>query len=150
MSKAYLINYRVKLVKESGGMYDIEKKINNQKAAYEAIKVVTGIQDEAQEVFGVITLDAKNKITSIQEIARGTINSCIIHPREIFKAACLHNAIGVILFHNHPSGNPDPSREDKELTRRVVEAGGIMGIEIIDHIIVGDGCFVSMKEKGVI
>lgn len=80
----------------------------------------------------------------------GTVNSSLIHPREVFKTSILSNASSVIIFHNHPSGDPTPSNEDKNITRRLKEAGQILGIDVLDHIIVADDKFCSLKEKGII
>ena len=92
-------------------------------------------------------MNTKNVITSIFELSHGSVNSSIFSVREIFQKALLANAVSIILMHNHPSGVTDPSIEDVEVTRRAVEAGRIIGIEVLDHIIVGDG-FCSLKEKG--
>jgi DNA repair protein RadC len=145
MSKAYLVTSKIVLVKEKGALYDINKTIGNQEDAYNAIKTVTGIQQEAQEVFGIICLNNKNSILSICEISRGSVDATIVHPREIFKAALLYNAMSIILFHNHPSGSPTPSTVDINTTKRCVDAGNILGINVLDHIIIGDDCYTSLK-----
>lgn len=150
MSKAYVVFSRVVLVKEKGAMYDVQKKIGASYDAYKAITEITKVQEEAQEVFGILILDTKNKIVAVHEISRGTLNASMVHPREVFKPAVLHNAAAIICFHNHPSGEPKPSKEDIETTNRLVEAGKIMGIEVLDHIIVGDDKYTSLKEMGVI
>jgi len=149
MPKAYVVFSRVVLVKEKGAMYDVQKKIESPLAAYEAITEIAKVQEEAQEVFGILILNTKNKIVAAHEVSRGALNSSLVHPREVFKPAVLHNAAAIICFHNHPSGDPEPSRDDIEITNRLVEAGKIMGIEILDHIIVGDDRYVSLKERGV-
>ena len=149
MSKTYVVFSRVVLVKEKGAMYDVQKKINSPEKAYNAIKTITNVQEEAQEVFGILILNTKNKIVAAHEVSRGTLNASMVHPREVFKPAVLHNAAAIICFHNHPSGDPEPSRDDIEITNRLVEAGKIMGIEILDHIIVGDDEYVSLKKRGV-
>ena len=150
MSKAYVVFSRVVLVKEKGAMYDVQKKIGSSYDAYKAITEITKVQEEAQEVFGILILNTKHKIVAVHEISRGTLNASMVHPREVFKPAVLHNAAAVICFHNHPSGEPKPSKEDIETTNRLVEAGKIMGIEVLDHIIVGDDKYTSLKEMGVI
>lgn len=150
MSKAYVVFSRVVLVKEKGAMYDVQKKIGSSYDAYKAITEITKVQEEAQEVFGILILDAKNKIVAVHEISRGTLDASMVHPREVFKPAVLHNAVAIICFHNHPSGDPKPSKEDIETTNRLVEAGKIMGIEVLDHIIVGDDKYTSLRERGVI
>jgi len=149
MSKAYVVFSRVVLVKEKGAMYDVQKKIGSSYDAYKAITEITKVQEEAQEVFGILILDTKNKIVAVHEISRGALNASMVHPREVFKPAVLHNAAAIICFHNHPSGDPKPSKEDIETTNRLVEAGKIMGIEVLDHIIVGDDKYTSLKERGV-
>lgn len=107
-------------------------------------------QQLSQEEFWVITLDTKNKVLSIDEVFRGSLNASIVHPREVFRRAISRSAAAMIVAHNHPSGDPTPSREDIEVTRRLVEAGKIIGIEVLDHVVFGDGKTVSMKEKGLV
>jgi len=150
MSKAYVVFSKVVLVKEKGAMYDVQKKIGSSYDAYKAITEITKVQEEAQEVFGILILNATHKIVAVHEISRGTLNASMVHPREVFKPAVLHNAAAIICFHNHPSGEPKPSKEDIETTNRLVEAGKIMGIEVLDHIIVGDDKYTSLKEMRVI
>lgn len=149
MPKAYVVFSRVVLVKEKGAMYDVQKRIKSPYDAYKAITEIAKVQEEAQEVFGILILNNKNKIVAAHEISRGTLNASMVHPREVFKPAVLHNAAAIICFHNHPSGDPEPSRDDIETTKRLVEAGKIMGIEILDHTIVSDDGYVSLKERGV-
>ena len=95
-------------------------------------------------------IDTKNQPTSINICSRGSLNSCIVHPREVFKPAILSNASSIILGHNHPSGVTTPSQEDINLTKRLQEAGTILGIEVIDHIIIGDEGYCSFKEKQIL
>ena len=150
MSKIQVSFERVVLVKEKVGRYELPKKIDSPDRAYKAITAITSVEEEAQEVFGILILNTKNKIVAVHEISRGTLNNSIIHPREVFKPAVLHNAAAIICFHNHPSGDTEPSKDDIEATKRLIEAGKIMGIEILDHIIVGDDRYVSLKERGVV
>ena len=148
MSRIQVSFERVVLVKEKVGRYELPKNINSPGQAYKAITAITSVEEEAQEVFGVLILNAKNKIVAVHEVSRGTLNSSMVHPREVFKPAVLHNAAAIICFHNHPSGDPEPSREDIEITKRLVKAGEILGIDVFDHIVVGDGRYVSLKEIG--
>ena len=150
MSKAYVVFSKVVLVKEKGAMYDVQKKIGSSYDAYKAITEITKVQEEAQEVFGILILNTTHEIVAVHEISRGTLNASMVHPREVFKPAVLHNAAAIVCFHNHPSGEPKPSKEDIETTNRLVEAGKIMGIEVLDHIIVGDDKYTSLKEMRVI
>ena len=149
MSRIQVSFEKVVLVKEKARRYELPRKTNSPEKAYNAIKAITNVQEEAQEVFGILILNTKHKIVAVHEISRGALNSSLVHPREVFKPAVLHNASAIICFHNHPSGDPEPSREDIQTTKRLVEAGKIMGIEILDHIIVGDDRYVSLKERGV-
>ena len=100
-----------------------------------------------QEHFVCLYLNTKNQVIHRQTIFIGSLNSSIVHPREVFKAF-RRAAASIICLHNHPSGDPAPSREDIEVTKRLVECGRIIGIEVLDHIIIGDHKFVSLKEKG--
>lgn len=113
--------------------------------------VAKEIGDEDREVFLVLVLNVKNEVVAMHRCHVGSLNASIVHPREVMKAAILNNGASIIISHNHPSGNPSQSREDEEVTERLVRAGELMGIEILDHIIVGDGEeFISLKEKGFI
>ncbi|MEG0259949.1 MAG: DNA repair protein RadC, partial [Lysinibacillus sp.] len=101
-----------------------------------------------QEHFVVLFLNVKNQIIHRQTIFIGSLNASIVHPREIFREAVKRSAASIICAHNHPSGIPTPSPEDIEVTKRIQEAGYIMGIDLIDHVIIGDHQFISLKEKG--
>lgn len=108
---------------------------------------------EPEEIFGMVTLDTKNNITGYFEVSRGSINSSIVHPREVFKRAVLQNASSIAFIHNHPSGETEPSHEDINLTNRLEECGRILGIKLLDHIIIGNedsDNFFSFKEEGMI
>ncbi|HHW99052.1 MAG TPA: DNA repair protein RadC [Firmicutes bacterium] len=115
-----------------------------------AVLLMPYFQQLTQEEFVVVLLDTKNKVISRQTVFRGSLNASIVHPREVFKYAIRHSAAAVLVAHNHPSGDPTPSREDIDVTRRLVEAGKIVGIEVLDHVVFGDGKTVSMKEKGIV
>jgi DNA repair protein RadC len=149
MSRIQVVFERIVLVKEKVGRYELPRETKSPEEAYKAITAITSVEEEAQEVFGILLLNTKHKIVAVHEVSRGTLSSSMVHPREVFKTAVLHNAAAIICFHNHPSGDPEPSKEDIEITKRLVEAGKIMGIEILDHIIVGDDRYVSLKERGV-
>jgi len=103
-----------------------------------------------REHFRVVILNTKNQVLAVETVSVGSLNSSLVHPREVFKPAVLKSAAAVILLHNHPSGDPTPSGEDLEITRRLAEAGKLIGIEVLDHIIIGDHVFTSLKEKAVI
>ena len=149
MSRIQVVFERVVLVKEKVGRYELPRETKSPEEAYKAITTITNVQEEAQEVFGILILNTKNKIVAVHEISRGTLNSSLLHPREVFKPAVLHNAAAIICFHNHPSGDKTPSEMDINITNRLVKAGDILGIEILDHIIVTDNGYASLKELGV-
>lgn len=95
-------------------------------------------------------LSTKNRIIHHEVISSGSLNSCLVHPREFFAPAIRLKCASAIAIHNHPSGDPTPSREDLDITKRLVEAGKLLGIELLDHVIVGNGKFVSFREKGLL
>lgn len=103
---------------------------------------------EAKEHFLVVLLNSKNKVLEIKQISEGSLNSSVVHPREVFAPAVLHHAAAILTAHNHPSGDPTPSKEDKDLTNTLVQAGKYMGIPVLDHIIIGDARYFSFKEHG--
>ncbi|MFT4412794.1 RadC family protein [Fredinandcohnia humi] len=104
----------------------------------------------SQEHFVCLYLNTKNQVIHRQTIFIGSLNASIVHPREVFKEAFRRSAASVICIHNHPSGDPTPSREDIEVTKRLVESGKIIGIELLDHLIIGEHKYVSLKEKGYV
>jgi DNA repair protein RadC len=108
------------------------------------------LRDRTNEVFFVLLLDAKNALRAKVEVTSGTLNASLVHPREVYKVAIDNRAASIIVVHNHPSGNPDPSREDAEITRQLAEAGRIVGIPLHDHLIVAGDRFTSLAEKGLL
>jgi DNA repair protein RadC len=109
-----------------------------------------GFRHLKKEVFRAIYLDTKHRVIRDVMISTGSLNRNIVHPREVFSPAVREAASAVIVAHNHPSGDPEPSAEDLDLTRRLVRAGEIMGIGLLDHLIIGDGCYVSLSERGAV
>ena len=105
---------------------------------------------EKREHFAILLLDTKNHVMSFPDISIGSLNASIVHPREVFRCAISSSASSIVLVHNHPSGDPTPSREDIQITKRLVEAGKIIDIEILDHIIIGDNKYTSLKEQGML
>ena len=132
----------------------------SQKAA-EKVEIVHGPEDaahyampryrfEKKEHFAVMLLNTKNHILGLSDISVGSLSASVVHPREVFRAALRYAAAAMILFHNHPSGDPSPSKEDIQVTHRLVKAGQVMDIPVLDHIILGDNRFLSLKEKGML
>ncbi|MBS3995466.1 MAG: DNA repair protein RadC [Alkaliphilus sp.] len=103
-----------------------------------------------KEYFKILLLNTKNEIISSETISIGSLNSSLVHPREVFVNAIRKSAACIILIHNHPSGNPKPSEEDIQITKRLIESGKIIGIDVLDHIIIGDGSYCSLKELSII
>lgn len=130
--------YSLRVVKESSGRYKLDKVIKSSESAAAVFKDVLQLDQRAEEVFAMVTLDIKNQVTGVFEVSQGTLSASQVHPREVFKRALLQNAAGVVLAHNHPSGVTYPSNDDIKITQRLVKAGKILGIEVLDHIIVGD------------
>ncbi len=123
-----------------------QDRITNPRLAAELF--MEDLRYKKKEYFELLLLNTKNQVISRERISVGCLSSSIVHPREIFTIPVRKSAASVILVHNHPSGDPTPSQEDLEVTRRLVEAGQILGIAVQDHIIIGDGCYISFKEKG--
>lgn len=141
-------NKRVVLEKEVSMNYpELSHIIRSPEDAVTIGKTFMHIHEEPEEHMYMICMNTKNKVTGVFEISHGNVNSSIVGTREVFQKALLANAVSIILMHNHPSGDPTPSREDIEVTRRLVEAGKILGVQVLDHIIIGDR-YSSLKEKG--
>lgn len=104
---------------------------------------------ETKEYFLTGHLDGKNRIVAIEVVSVGSLNQSIVHPREVFKTALLSSAAAIILLHNHPTGDPTPSAEDISITRRLKEAGDLLGIKVVDHIIIGE-TYMSFVERGIL
>ena len=111
-----------------------------------AALLMTMLQDEPSEVFAILCVTTKYRVIAYYEVSRGTLDATLVHPREVFKVALLANAAAIILTHNHPSGDPSPSPDDVQLTRRLVDAGALLGVEVLDHIVVGDSRYYREDE----
>ena len=135
-----------KMVKDSEVTW-VDTRYTSPKQIFEAFK--DDLQSEGKEHFIALHVDGKNRLLCLDRVSVGSLNQTIVHPREVFKTACISNAAAIILIHNHPSGDPQPSLEDKEITKRLCEAGDILGIRVLDHIIIGDS-YISFAESGLI
>ena len=132
----------IKMVKESSFLYQT-RTILSPKDAYEMIH--EQLEDLDREQFIIACLNTKNEPTNITVVSVGSLNKAIVHPREVFKTAILSNAEIIVAFHNHPSGETTPSQQDIQLTNRLYEAGELLGIKLLDHLIIGDGFPASMS-----
>lgn len=142
--------FSVKLVKESSKLYDIEqpvKSITSPSSAVTIINELLDMENMTKEHFILLTLGTKNNILGCHTIHIGSINAAIVHPREVFQQAILNNAAYIMCFHNHPSGNSKPSYEDIQVTKRLRESGKLLGIELLDHIVIGSGNYTSLRES---
>jgi len=140
--------FSVQLVKESSKKYDIiDRNIGSTSKAKEVFEQVLSMSDKPYEVFAMMTLDVKNNVTGVFEVTSGILDSSQVHPREVFQRAILQNAARIIIGHNHPSGDVQPSKDDINVTKRLVSAGELLGIKIVDHIIIGDKKCLSFREE---
>jgi len=126
------------------------EKIKISSPSDAAVVMMEEMRYYKKEYFKIILLDTKNNIKKVSQISIGSLNSSIVHPREVFTEAVANSSSSIILVHNHPSGESEPSHEDIVLTNRLDECGKILGIKVLDHIIIGDGVFFSFKEEGLI
>lgn len=140
----------VRLVREGRLSYDDAGRrpiLRTPADAARVLRDLIGYHD--REAFAVLCLTVRHSVTAAHVASMGLLDSAAIHPREVFKAAILANAAAVILGHNHPSGDPEPSGDDVRITAKLTEAGKVIGIEVLDHIITGaDGSHVSLRERG--
>jgi DNA repair protein RadC len=139
--------YRVTLVHE-GKMPTYESRIRSSANAYTVLQEFMAGAD--REMFVAMLLDRKNGVIGLNLVSLGSLSASVVHPREVFKPAILSNASSILLCHNHPSGCPLPSQEDRALTVRLVQAGKLLGIEVLDHIIVGEGKYFSFADEGLL
>ncbi len=135
-----------KLVKECPSIAYAQRKIGQPEDA--VILARSFLEDADREMMVLLCLDRKGQPTTLQTVSIGTLSSSPVHPREVFKAAILSNSASIILFHNHPSGDPCPSPEDVDITKRLQNCGDLLGIALLDHIIIGGNSHYSMKSRG--
>lgn len=147
MASPSYTGYRVstQLVREGRATRKVDLS-NDERVA----RFMRGLVDRDREVFCAILVDVKNVAIGVHEVSVGTLDATIVQPREVFKAAILASAASVILAHNHPSGDPEPSPEDMKITRQMVDAGEVLGIPVLDHVIVGDGEHVGLASRGLV
>ena len=137
--------YKTEVVCEDAPLW-VTTNTSNQ---YRSLKCSCDLRDEAKEHFIALHLDGKNRILCFDRVSVGSLNQSIVNIRDLLKTACLSSAAAILLIHNHPSLDPTPSREDIEITRRAKEAGELLGIRLLDHIIIGD-TYLSFVEQGML
>jgi DNA repair protein RadC len=140
--------FKLKVVRERQPGYGRVVRIQTAQDVFDAFHARAEQSD--REVFLMLALDGKNHLLGFHVVSVGSLTTALVHPREVFKVAILSNAASVILLHNHPSGDPEPSAEDRAITGRLRQAGELLGIQVIDHVVIGDGRFVSMAEQNLL
>lgn len=139
---------KTQIIREGSMLYG-SRRINKPEEAVDLVKSIFRYSD--REMMVVVSLDSKNAPLALEIVSVGTVNSCLVQMRELFKHSILNNATSIMCFHNHPSGIPEPSKEDIDITRRMDDAGKLLGIWLLDHIIIGeDGAYVSLQERRLI
>lgn len=153
MKNIRITKWNVELVKEESKTYQVPKDIaklmvSSCNIVADVVNRVFKLDCQTDEHFVMLALDSKNKIVGAFTITIGTINSSLVNTRGIFQKALLCNASKIILAHNHPSGNSEPSKEDINVTRNIDKCGDLLGIELLDHIVIGDNEYTSLKSRG--
>ncbi len=142
---------RVILEKEySVNCPEVDRKMNSPEKVAGLAKYHLRLHERSEEYLYMICMNNKLVVTGIFELSHGNVNSSIVSVREMFQKALLANAVSIIIMHNHPSGDPKPSNEDIQITKRMVEAGQLLGVQVLDHIIIGRPGYTSLKEKGYV
>ena len=145
MSQYRIPIYKLSLIRDASVCTE-RAVVSQSKDAYDILKPYYAQHDREEML--VLLLDAKHKIIGINSVSVGSLTLSIVHPRETFKAAIVSNCAAIILAHNHPSGDPTPSQEDRTLTARLKQAGEILGIPVLDHLVIGDETYISFADRG--
>ena len=140
--------YTTRLVRETHFTFSHRKQVSSPEEVADLLQQY--FQDKDREEFLVVLLDTSNSLIGFSQISVGGLAASIVEPRQVFKVAILANAAAIILAHQHPSGNPEPSREDIRITRQLVEAGKLMGVPVHDHLIIAENGYVSLAERGLL
>jgi len=140
--------YELKVVRERRTGYGPARRITTSRDIYEAFRERFERLD--REEFLVVPLDGKNHLRSFHVVSVGTLTASLVHPREVYKLAVLANAAAIVVVHNHPSGDPTPSAEDQAITLRLKQAGDLLGIKLLDHVVIGDGRYFSFADEGIL
>ena len=141
--------FRIALVRERGVTLEIEEDRASQPSEVHRICKAM-IKDSPKEHFILLMLNANNRIIGVTVLSIGTLTASLVHPREVYQPAILRSAASIVVAHNHPSGDPTPSAEDREATRRLAEAGRLLGVPLLDHGVIADKSWYSFKEHGLL
>jgi DNA repair protein RadC len=142
--------YVLKQIRLSRHRYDLDLRVGDAQTCHHLLDLLLDLKREPVEKFGILSLSTKQRILGLHILAQGSLDSVIVEPREVFKAAMLNNAYAIIAFHNHPSGQAEPSAWDIAITRRLMDVGDILNVRLIDHLIIGEEKYVSLKEEKLI
>ena len=129
---------------------EVHYRLDESRTVYEFARDILSMDMFTEERLYAVSVNAKGDVIGFFEVSRGTATGSMASTREIFKGAILSNAVAIVLLHNHPSGDPTPSNDDVKTTKKICEAGKLMDINVVDHVIVGDGGFISLRAEGVI
>lgn len=152
-----VIKYKTKLTEDKKAVLEkecsvncpeVDRKMNSPEKVMRLAKYYLRLHEQTEEYLYMVCMNTKLDMIGVFELSHGNVNSSVVGIRELFQKALLANAVSIIVMHNHPSGDPTPSREDIEVTKRMVEAGKIVGVEVLDHLIIGQPYYSSLKEKG--
>ncbi len=138
--------YTLKQHRISRFRYDLDLQITNPQTCHHLLDLLLDLKHEPVEKFGILSLNTKYKVTGLHILGQGSLESVTVEPREVFKAAMVNNAFAIIAFHNHPSDDPEPSAWDIAITRRLKDVGDFLNIRLIDHLIIGEGRYFSLRE----
>ena len=139
--------YTLKQHRVARRRFDIDAEITSPEVCHHLLDLILDLKKEPVEKFGILSLNTKYKINGLHILGIGNLENVTVEPREVFKAAMINNAYAIIAFHNHPSGCPEPSALDIAITRRLKDVGEVLNISLIDHIIIGEGCYYSFMEE---
>jgi DNA repair protein RadC len=140
--------FELKVVRERRPGYGRGGTMRTSSEVYGAFR--SRFEAADREEFLAVVLDGKNRVQGFNVVSVGSLTASLVHPREVFKAAILANAAAVIVLHNHPSGDPTPSSEDIAITQRLRQAGEILGVNVLDHVVIGDGRYISFADEGLL
>lgn len=152
-----VIKYKTKLTNDGKAVLEkelsvnypeLDRKMNSPEKVVMLARNFLRLHEQTEEYLYMICMNVKLELTSVFELSHGNVNSSIVSVREMFQKALLANAVSIIVMHNHPSGDPTPSREDIQVTKRMVDAGELLGVQVLDHIIIGRPGYSSLKDKG--
>lgn len=145
---AYVTRYKLQLVKEGSTSYKTAPQISSPKDIYDFVLREVPIADSPSEEVWIILLDNKNRVIGTHQLSVGGLATTIIDHAKVFQVALLVNSARFIMVHNHPSGDPEPSPQDHDVTRKIQKAGDLIGVQLLDHIVIGEDSFVSIREAG--